>query len=371
MSGMDRGSPRRTPVRRARTSAPGAAGAAASTGGGGLFTNVEREGDGPMQLPYTPQRRGGLDSGLAKACPTSEGLTQKTYRSYRRRLELFQRQCDRRGRETSIEGAFLVISKLKDVAWDATEQLSFDEVERSDAPFRLVFRLLDDLYQYEGLIEVPSRCDEFFSEFQRNKGEELIPHRTLLKRMKEVNVEVPPLLSGWHLLTRAGVPRWTHVQLKAMCGGDMDYEKVSKALVRMFGGDHRPNARDLGRAVPSNAKEENYYEEEDEIWYEEEEWDDWFEDEVYEAEDEEEDVPEELEEAMDQADEAYASYIESRKRMKELALSRGFYPIVALGPEAEKGAYRSLKGEGKNKGKGKSSPYKGKGKRDKEKVEVS
>ena len=73
-----------------------------------------------------------------------------------------------------------MISKLRDVAWDAAEQLSFDEVERSTAPFQLVFRLL--------LIEVPSRCDEFFSEFQRNKGEELqaylIRHKTLLKRMK-------------------------------------------------------------------------------------------------------------------------------------------------------------------------------------------
>ena len=41
---------------------------------------------------------------------------------------------------------------------------------------------------------------------------------------------------------------------------------------------------------------------------------------------------------MDHADEAYVSYVESRKRMKELALSRGFYPIVAIGQEAEKGA---------------------------------
>ena len=368
MSGAERGSPRRTPVRRARTSAPGAQAPLAT--GGGLFANVERTGDEALQLPHVPQRSG-LDSGLAKACPSSEGLSQKTYRSFRRRLELFQRQCDRRGRETSIEGAFLVISKLRDVAWDATEQLSFDEVERSGAPFQLVFRLLDELYQYEDLIEVPSRCDEFFSEFQRNKGEELqaylIRHKTLLKRMKEVNVEVPTLLSGWHLLTRAGVPRWTHVQIKAMCGGDLDYDKVSKALIRMFGGDHKPSSRDLGRQSNPSAKEETYYEEEDEIWYEEaEDWvDDWYDDEeAFEVGeyDNDDDIPEELEEAMDHADEAYVSYVESRKRMKELALARGFYPVVALGPEAEKGAYRSFKGDGKGKGKGKNGNSKGKSK---------
>ena len=237
-----------------------------------------------------------------------------------------------------------------------------------------MFKLLDELYQYEDLIEVPSRCDEFFSEFQRGKGEELqaylIRHKTLLKRMKEVNVEVPPLLSGWHLMTRAGVPRWTHVQIKSMCGGDLDYDKVGKALIRMFGGDHKPSARDLGRMVSSGAKEETYYEEDDEEWFEEaaiaEEWDEWYDEEAFGADeyDEEYDIPEELEEAMDQADEAFVSYVESRKRMKELALSRGFYPVVALGPEVEKNTtYRSPKGEGKGgKGKGKFGGGKGKGK---------
>lgn len=95
-----------------------------------------------------------------------------------------------------VEGAYLVISRLRDVAWDATEQLNFDDVEGAPKPFKTVFCLLDKLYQYEDLIEAPSRCDEFFSEFSRTKGDEmqayLIRHRTLLKRMKEVNVDVPP-----------------------------------------------------------------------------------------------------------------------------------------------------------------------------------
>ena len=218
--------------------------------GRGLFANVEEPA---LQLPFTPSPSSkGLDSGLAKACPSTsaDGLTQKNYRSYRRRLELFEKQCMRRGHDTSVEGAYLVISRLRDVAWDATEQLNFDDIEQATRPFKAVFRLLDNLYQYEDLIEVPSRCDEFFSEFGRNKGEELqaylIRHRTLLKRMKEVNVEVPPLLSGWHLLTRAGVPRWTHVQIKAMCSGDLEYEKVGKALIRMFRGDHRATSTRFG-----------------------------------------------------------------------------------------------------------------------------
>ena len=54
--------------------------------------------------------------------------------------------------------------------------------------------------------------------------------------MKEVKFEIPPLLSDWQL------PKWTHLQIKSMCSGDSEYEKVGRALVRMCGGDHQPNA---------------------------------------------------------------------------------------------------------------------------------
>ena len=109
--------------------APGNPGAV----GGGLFTNVELDDPG-LQIPGVPfsssSQSKGLDSGLAKACPSTDNLNQKSYRSFRRRLELFQRQCTRRGREVAVGGTFLVISRLKDAAWDAAEHLSFDEVEK-------------------------------------------------------------------------------------------------------------------------------------------------------------------------------------------------------------------------------------------------
>ena len=163
----------------------------------------------------------GLDSGLSKACPSTDGLSQKTYRSFRRRVELFERQCHRRNVDTAVEGTLLLISRLQDLAWDSTEQISFEALERSTQPFTFVYEILDNLYQYEKQVEVPSRCEEFFAEFQRLKNEDmtfyLVRRRTLLKRMKEVGVEMPSLLSGWHLLTRADVPRWTHVQVKALC----------------------------------------------------------------------------------------------------------------------------------------------------------
>ena len=308
----------------------------------------------------------GLDSGLAKAAPSAEKLTQKSYRSYRRRLTLFSKQCGRRGRETSIEGAFLVLSLLQDSAWEAAEQIDLDQIELEEEPFRPIFRMLDGLYQYEDLIEVPSRCEEFFQEFGRLKNEDLqayiVRHGTIMRKMREVNVAIPDLLAGWHLLTRAGVPKWTHVQVKSMCGGELEYGKVGQALVRMFGGDSKPNPKDLARLgkddifYEDEPHEDAFYQEDDEDWQEalDEDWGDWAEDVMYEEE-----IPEDVEEAADSVEDAYVNYVESRRRMRDLALSRGFYPVVALGPEAQMGSAKGRGGDGKAKGKGKS---KGKGK---------
>ena len=331
----------------------------------------------------------GLDSGLAKSAPTAEGLNAKTYRAYRRRLLLFSKQCGRRGVSVAVEGAFLAISLLQDTAWDATEQLNLDEIERSSEPFQPIFKLLDRLYQHEEDVELPARCEEFFQEFSRLKNEEMqayiLRHATLQKKLKEVGITLPDLLSGWHLLSRAGVPRWTHLQVKALCGGTLEYNKVAQALLKVFGGDHRPNQKDLFRgsgetsqAFVNDVNEEIYYDDADEGWYDYGSgYVDYLpEDEVY-WEDEAEAVVEgdtanydddggidEYENAAEAMEEAYMNYVDSRRRMRDIALSRGFFPVVAMPPSDwmspsgrhEKG---KSKGKGRAKGKGKS---KGKGK---------
>ena len=261
----------------------------------------------------------GLDSGLSKACPPTEGLSQKNYRSFRRRVELFERQCHRRSVDTAVEGALLLISRLQDLAWDSTEQISFEALERSPKPFTFVYEILDNLCQYEQHVEVPSPCEDFFAEFQRLKNEDMTAywarHRTLVKRMGDVGVDIPALLCGWHLLTRAGVPRWTHVQVKALCQGDLDYEKVHKALMKMFGGDHRPNPKDLQRSTTWTEVffEDEYDIEEEDGYYGEDDYHEWWEEEVnYEEWQDDEPWPEELDEAADATEEAYISYLDSR-----------------------------------------------------------
>lgn len=112
-------------------------------------------------------------------------------------------------------------------------------------------------------------------------------------------MDIPTLLAGWHLLTRSGAPRWTHVQVKALCHGNLEYEAVHKALLRVFGGDHKPNVKDVASFNETSNKDELFFEDDyEEEYYEDEEDEAWYDGyhEAYYKEDEE--VPEDLENAM-------------------------------------------------------------------------
>ena len=324
----------------------------------------------------------GLDSGLAKAAPSAVGLSQKTYRSFRRRLELFSRQCLRRGKETAVEGAYLVMSQLQDVAWDAAESIDYDDIELETDPFKPIRKVLDVLFQHEEEVELPERCQEFFEQFSRDKGEELqaylVRHQTLLKKLKDLKVEIPPLLAGWHMLTRAGLPRWTHPQVKALCGGDLNVQNVAKAMTKMFGGDSKPNSKDT---VFRNTRDELHYLDQNEYFpdehetqevYYNDEFEEWPEEEIDEIDYvgcDDEEVVAEIDEASVAVEDAYINYLDSRKKMRELALARGFYPVVALdmgggynNGGGSKGGHKGSSKTGGGKGKGKKSGSKGHGK---------
>ena len=48
----------------------------------------------------------------------------------------------------------------------------------------------------------------------------------MMTKMKEVKITIPSPFAGWHLLTRAAVPKWTHVQVKALCQGEFECDRV-------------------------------------------------------------------------------------------------------------------------------------------------
>jgi len=92
----------------------------------------------------------------------------------------------------AVEGAFLVLSQLQDVAWDASESIDYDDIELSEDPFQPIVKVLDNLFQHEEEVELPERCQEFFEQFQRERQEELqaylVRHATMLKKLKDLQV---------------------------------------------------------------------------------------------------------------------------------------------------------------------------------------
>jgi hypothetical protein len=221
----------------------------------------------------------------------------------------------RRGSDVAVEGAFLVMSQLQDSAWDATEGIDYDDIELSENPFLPIRQTLDLLFQHEEEVELPERCQEFFEQFAREKNEELqayiVRHQTMLRELKELKVEVPPLLAGWHMLSRAGVPRWTHPQIKALCGGELNVKNVAKAMTRMFGGDSKPNMKDSAlRGNDINMAElyeDDYdYETEEAYYHHYEDEENFYEnyDDVDYVGDDDEPPPQEVEEAAIATEEA-------------------------------------------------------------------
>ncbi len=94
----------------------------------------------------------------------------------------------------------------------------------------------------------------------------------------------------------------------------------------------------FSRKIGTRRKQEAYYEGEDKLLDDDE-------------------VPEELDEAYDVAEEAFVIWQDARKKMNELARTRGFYPVEASTPQsqvpvaAQRQTHTKPKG-GKSKGKG-------------------
>ncbi|CAK0840096.1 unnamed protein product [Prorocentrum cordatum] len=225
-----------------------------------------------------------MDAGLAKCCPDATDLSHATYRNFRRRATVFQRLCARRGASVVSEGAYLLLQSLQGDAWDACDEISFERMGTAEA-FEEIFEKLDVLYRYTQEVELPGRCDGFFREFARQPKETLnayvLRHGKGLTKLREAGLELPDLLAGWHMMTRAAIPQWQVGNHKALCNNRLTVQVVTESLKTMFGGDSVAHKKDLENA--------------------------------YEA-----------------TEEAYAAYAEARAKMNELAKSRGFYPAVAL-----------------------------------------
>ena len=139
-----------------------------------------------------------------------------------------------------------------------------------------------------------------------------------------------------------------------MCNGNLTVEGVARSLTRMFGGDSKPNAKDTTfrndvHMVDNDMDDDEAYE----TYY----YDDYMDDAYYQDTVADEEIPQDLDEATLVVEDACINYLDSRRKMRELALSRGFYLVVAIDMNDNYG-----KGGGKSYGKGRNSGGGGKSK---------
>ena len=215
------------------------------------FATGENVLAGEPQAQGGPQPlRPGLDAGLARSCPDSTGLSQMNYRSFRRRIDVFEMCCRRRGVGVIAEGALLLLQSFTKEPWDACEAIDLNLLEGPQA-FLHIRKALDGLYQYDETVEIPQRCEEFFQLFCRHHNETLqqyiLRHQQMLTKMREIQVPVPEAMAAWHLLTRSAIPKWQEPTVRAAVSHQLTVQTVTERLKMMFGADSRPHAKDVAR----------------------------------------------------------------------------------------------------------------------------
>ncbi len=95
-------------------------------------------------------------------------------------------------------------------------------------------------------MELLTRCEDFLR--REPMQQYVLRHSAEWGKLKEAGVRVPDALACWLLVSRTATPPWTELQAKTMCFGDVQVDKVCKALLKIFGLDSAPYHKEF---VPS------------------------------------------------------------------------------------------------------------------------
>ena len=125
----------------------------------------------------------GLDAGMTRAMPDGAKLSSENYRTFRRRLQIFQKMCARRGPSTIAEGALSLLASFEGDLFDKLETIPLDDLEQPTA-FTEILRILDMHFQYSIEVQQPENIEKFVQDFRRLKGEPL--NQFLLRHQQEV-----------------------------------------------------------------------------------------------------------------------------------------------------------------------------------------
>ena len=299
------------------------------------------------------------------------------------------------------EAVLNLLGSLQGTAWKLVENYDIEKCDETGA-FGEILKLLDAAFQYDPRVELPSDFNSYFNALQRAPGQTILQyiteHDDRLRRLDRHGINLPSEVQGWHLLHKANVTREQR-QLVMSQAPKLTRTSVQEALFTILGQDYKSVAvrhdrphhfKQKGRAyVAADDPDEEDWPEEEEGYFEYDDdaspLDDVPEEEVmFDAEagyyQHDPSAPDtELQEFdVQEYDEAFATYVDARRRFQDLKLSRGFLPVVALSEAgASSSSYqqpgqhgggkpgggfqkgRGKKGNGKNIVRYKSSPGKG------------
>ena len=335
---------------------------AASTAAGSLETNFTKDS-------YIP---------IFDGHPTS-------YQEWRKRIYIYHQRA--------IESVLNIIGSMQGTTWKLLESFDVTKLDEEKS-FDMVIEVLDSAFQYDARVRLPVDFDNYFG-ISRKPGTTLLSyvtdHDEKYRKVNEHGVKLPDQLQGWPLLRRANITKEQY-QLVLSQAPKLEKLRVQEALFVILGQDHKaavthdrhdrrpqlPGRFFRNKAYAADDEtydedldyDEGYYEHDPDAYDQGETFDEsWIEDQfdsqaAYYEDDGNGDNDLTIEELdVDTYDEAYAAYLDARRRFQDLKLSRGFLPVVALDQSSMGSSPTSspqAPGRGKGKG-GKPKGRKGKG----------
>ena len=292
--------------------------------------------------------------------------TQKSYREFRKRCDLYKKKMELANR--SPETIFNIVTLMTGKAWDTVEDMTVEQLQESGA-YAEIFRRLDEVYSQDAMTELPEDFEQFFVKLQRRASQTLQDFQSEFTRAERKlrsthQIDLPEKVKAWWYLRRSGVTRDQRQLVLTRIGTDgLNLQNVEKAMNFILGQDSKVEGGRFRRDHVLQAEDDCLDE-----WQEE--------DGLYWAPDDDDE-----EQATDQGDctylvegeetpfdpmeydEIHATYMEAKSKLNMMRTSRGYYPVVAMIQQpGQQGPFRpraSGKG-GKNKSKSSpSSPSKG------------
>ena len=319
--------------------------------------------------------------------------TPGAYREWRKRIQIYSRKMQLQKRES--EAVLHLLGSLQGSAWRILEDYDLSKAEAG--AMDEILATLDKSFKYDSKVELPADFAAYFEHLSRRGGQTLLQfiteHDECLRRIQNHGVDLRSAVQGWHLLSKANLTREQR-QLIMTQTNSLDRIKVQEALFTILGQDYRAacasrwagKASSKGRAYVVDEEElaENWEQSDYGYFLDDEYPDEFLEEHAWDdseagyfqqtADDPQDEADEEPYFDIQEFDEAYATYVDARRRFQDLKMSRGFLPVVALqdastGSQAQpdqrphsipKGAAKKGS-KGKGKSKGKTTVHYGKG----------